>query len=509
MKKKYKLMKGIMISSIIGGIVLNSLIPQNTKNKNISYYNNSDNKKFEEELNRIEQTDSITFTNKELYDIVASKVDGNLTTENIKEIKTIVIGERLSNQDLSDLKYLTNLKFLIIKDNDIDATDLQYNQELIGLKIERGSIKNTNNLPNSLINIRLSNTNVKDYYLSLPYNLEELNINRTPINNINAKNKESLKTLKINGDVYFSTECLQDLSNLWYLSIKNCSSLKEPEYLCNIPKLKVLLIDEYASIWLDKETLNKLPIFPLTKVSLDKKINELNKIADSLRDDSLSDIELITKITEYLVNRYCYNKEVSDNTIIGQFTSTIDNVMPITSSLKHDDIICINYATMFQAIANRLDIESVLLINDIHAWNAYNIDGEYQRIDITNIDSYLSKKGITDITTEWISMNSFNPTDYRPLYEGAVYPLEYEDIDTKLGYIKQEDNPKNLFDILENELMNLIYNKMTFNIYAYPEGCIVPTLILIDTFIIYKMILSNRKVNIENKSLKKNKKNNN
>lgn len=509
MKKKYKLMKGIMISSIIGGIVLNSLIPQNTKNKNISYYNNSDNKKFEEELNRIEQTDSITFTNKELYDIVASKVDGNLTTENIKEIKTIVIGERLSNQDLSDLKYLTNLKFLIIKDNDIDATDLQYNQELIGLKIERGSIKNTNNLPNSLINIRLTNTNVKDYYLSLPYNLEELNINRTPINNISAKNKESLKSLKINGDVYFSTECLQDLSNLWFLSIKNCSSLKEPEYLFNIPKLKVLLIDEYASIWLDKETLNKLPIFPLTKVSLDKKINELNKIAESLRDDSLSDIELITKITEYLVNRYCYNKEVRDNTIIGRFTSTIDNVMPITSSLKHDDIICINYATMFQAIANRLDIESVLLINDIHAWNAYNIDGEYQRIDITNIDSYLSKKGTTDITTEWISMNSFNPTDYRPLYEGAVYPLEYEDIDTKLGYIKQEDNPKNLFDILENELMNLIYNKVTFNIYAYPEGCIVPTLMLIDTFIIYKMILSNRKVNIENKSLKKNKKNNN
>lgn len=220
MKKKYKLMKGIMVSSLIGGIVLNSLIPQNTKNKNISYYNNSDNKKFEEELNRIEQTDSITFTNKELYDIVASKVDGNLTTENIKEIKTIVIGERLSNQDLSDLKYLTNLKFLIIKDNDIDATDLQYNQELIGLKIERGSIKNTNNLPNSLINIRLTNTNVKDYYLSLPYNLEELNINRTPINNISAKNKESLKSLKINGDVYFSTECLQDLSNLWYLSIK-------------------------------------------------------------------------------------------------------------------------------------------------------------------------------------------------------------------------------------------------------------------------------------------------
>lgn len=507
MKKKYKLMKGIIVSSLIGGIVLNSLIPQNTKN--ISYYNNSNNKEFEEELNILEQADSITFTNKELYDIVAAKVNGNLTTENIKEIKTIVIDQRLSNQDFSDLKYLPNLRFLIIKDNDIDSTDLQYNQELIGLKIERGSIKNTNNLPNSLINIRLSNTNVKDYYLSLPYNLEELTINRTPINSINAKNKESLKSLKINGDVYFSTECLQDLSNLWYLSIKNCSSLKKPEYLCNIPNLKVLLIDEYASIWLDEETLNKLPIFPLTKVSLNKKINELNKIADSLRDDSLSDIELITKITEYLVNRYCYNKEVRDNTIIGRFTSTIDNVMPITSSLKNDDVICINYATLFQAIANRLDIESVLLINDIHAWNAYNIDGEYKRIDITNIDSYLSKKGITDISTEWISMNSFKSTDYRPLYEGVVYPLEYESIDTKLGYIKQEDNPKNLFDILENELMNLIYNKMTFNIYAYPEGCIVPMLILIDTFIIYKMILSNRKINIETKSLKKNKKNNN
>lgn len=504
MKKKYKLVKGLITTSLISGIVIQSIIPAKASSLQNQYLSTEPTniEEFKDELENIQNAESITFQNKELYDLVKASIKRELNTNSLRNIKTLTIDKPLTNNDLSDLKYLTGLRFLTIKDNKINCEDLKYNQELIGLKIEDSTVTNTEALPNSLNNIYLINTNVKEYSLTLPYNLEELTLENTPINNLNAKNTSSLKRLTINGEVYLSATCLVPLSNLNTIIIKYCSSLKDSESLCKIPKLKFLSIDDYSSIWLDKETLDKLPVFPLIKYNIKDKINELDQIAENLRDDSLSDIEQITKITEYLINKYYYDKDVSNDSFIGDIRTTLNNNFPITMSLDNNNVICINYATLFQAIANRLDIDSVLLLNSNHAWNAYNINGEYLRLDITSLDSYASLKN-NDITPSWIELNSFKVTDYRPIYDGVVYPIEKEDINTTIGYIKQEDNPDKLIEILRKELNNLIYSTETFNIYAKPTNILLPTLLILESIYIYKYIILSKKKEIKSKYSKK------
>lgn len=511
-KKKYKLVSGLVATSLAGGIILRGIFPQ--QDAKVVYANNFHNQnteQFTEELISLAEASEITFCNKELYEIVSSRVNGHLTTENIKHITTLEVNRRLSNQDLSDLKYLTNLKFLIIKDNDVDCSDLIYNQNLIGLKIEGGTLVNTDQLPNSITNLRLKNTELKDYALVLPYFLEELNIYKSPITSINAKNNTSIKRIKINGEIYISTKNLTYFSNLKYLSITNCGSLKEPEYLNSIPNLAYLHLNEYATIWLDKDTLDELPMFPLTKLIYKDKIDKLDGLAKELRDDSLNDIEQITKIIEYLMERYQYDRVVNDSSLDSRITSSIDNVLPITVSLKDEKVICINYAAMFQALANRMDIDSILLVNDEHAWNAYNIEGEYRTIDPTSIDSFFSKNLTQTFNQEWIEDNSYSTDETElksTIYEDVVYPISEEETSVEIGYIKQEYKPNELKENVQSKLTDLLYNNLTFDIYSEPTDFIVPTLVIIEAIYIYKLIVSNKKEKVESKqTLKKNKKN--
>lgn len=506
-KVKYKLVSGLLATSIASGIVLRGLFPPSIAQAAETTDYNS--KEFAEELISIEETTEITFTNKGLYDIVSSKVNGQLTTDNIKTITTLEIDRRLTNKNLSDLKYLTNLKFLIIKDNDVDCNDLTYNQELIGLKIEGGTLTNTDKLPNTITNLRLKNTEVKDYALSLPYFLKELNINDSPISSINAKDNNSIKRITITGETYTSAKDLTYFTSLKYLSITNCGSLKDSEYLNHIPNLRYLHLDEYSTIWLDKDQIDGLPMLPFIKTMYKDRVKELDTLATELRDDSLSDIEQITKIINYLIDKYQYDNTVNDNTLKSTLISSIDNARPITISLKNEKIICINYAAMFQTLAERNDIDSILLSNDTHAWNAYNIDGTYRTIDPTSIDSYFSKTSYQNIDSEWISENSYSidETELKStIYEDVIYPISPSDIQPEVGYIKSQNKESNL----KEKINEMIYNNITFHIYSEPTEFILPLLLIIEAFYIYKLITTDKKENKETKkSLKKSQKNTN
>ncbi len=506
MKKKYKLVRRLVTASVAGGLALRILVPPKIEAKEILYNEKEqiEINLFEEELTRLETEENITFHNKELFMLISNKVGGNLTSENIKNIKNLVIEEPI-NGDLSDLKYLTNLKFLIIKNNNVDAENLKYNQQLIGLKIENGTLYNSDQLPNSIQNLRLKDTELKDYTLILPYYLQELHLKSSPINNIEAKNNSSLRRLYINGEIYISASCLVPFENLNYIKLINCGNLKDSENLTYLPNLHFLSVDEYASIWLDKKLLNKLPIFPLTKMSIDKKIESLDKIALELKDDSLSQKEQITKIVEYIIDKYQYDNRVKDDSLKSTIITMIDNKFPISTSLNNEEVICINFASIFQAMALRLDIDSILLVNDIHAWNAYNIDGEYLTIDPTTLNTYYENRGLTFITPEWVEAHSYMPTSTSSLYEDSIYPLDYEYKKYNIGYLNkdsQDDIIKSVQDFLES----IVYNKITFNIYSEPLECIVPCLIALEVFYIYKYIVANKKDDKTNKSKKLNKK---
>lgn len=466
-KKRYKLVRKIIGIAIVGTITTSILIPTKT-NAYIAPYTEEEQatiELFKEELTEIETSLNIEFHNQELFDIVSSKIDGILTTDNIKKINTLTIDKPLSNTDLSDLKYLTNLKFLTIKNNQVDSTYLKYNQNLLCLNITNGSIYNTNELPNTLTSISIKNTSVKDYTLSLPYNLEELNLYNSPVSDISSKNINSLKTLTIKGNTYLSATTLTKFPNLKYLTLNQLLNLNDSSYLTEIPNLKYLSIDDYAPIWLDKDTLSNLPINPLIKDKLLKEISSLDDIAFSISNDE-DKLTTITKITNYLINRYTYDIEVSNNTKKGDRNAIEDNLLPIKTSLNNEDIICINYACMFQALCNRLNIDTITLANGNHAWNAFNISNLYTIIDITSIDNLVERDDLPKISSDLLTtiLYDFNTSDNYQEYNKVPYPLTKTDTyNNNFGYIK-EPSYLNALDKIEK----LLYNRYTFNIITNP-----------------------------------------
>lgn len=434
MKKinKLKLVKVIVVGTIVANIS-SSLFSSTKKETNIIPYTQNEIeylKTFESELEQLEMVDEIKFKNKELFYIVSDLVDGQLTTENIKEIKELSILIPLKNEDLSDLKYLTNLRYLYIKDNLVDLSYLEYNQKLYSVSFQNCFLYNSSKLPNSIKLLYLRESDLLEYTLSTPYNLERLNIQYSPISSLYFKNPDSLKDLCIVGGVFFSVTDLLNCNNLKYINLQHCYDIKDAEFLTELPNLDILRLSELAAIYLDEYSLDKLPIAAIEKKPIKEYINKLDEIANTLNDENLSDEDKIKNITTYLTDKYDYNKGIY-NEKTGRALSLQYNRKPISESFKSNYIICINYTCLFQALANRLNIDSMIITNDNHGWNYANFDGEYKGIDITNIDN---------ATPEEEKLRyKFNTKLYDPLYSGAIYPKRPSKVDTTIGYINKDE----------------------------------------------------------------------
>ena len=175
MNLKYKLIKKTIVATILSGSLL--LFPKVASASSIES-NPLYDETFHSELEYLNNLDSITFQNVDLYNIISSKVK-ELNTNTIKDIKTLTIDKPLTNTDLSDLKYLPNLKFLIIKNNTLDLSNLLYNQELTSLQLDNCIINNSESLPNSISSLYLNNCYITSGTLTTPYNLTSLFINLT------------------------------------------------------------------------------------------------------------------------------------------------------------------------------------------------------------------------------------------------------------------------------------------------------------------------------------------
>ncbi len=455
-KKKYKLIKKSVTASILcllaSSTVLLPKIEASAEKIEYSETEEAQIKDFKEVLASLETTTNISFHNQELFDIVSSCIDGELTAGNIKNIKSLEINHELSNNDFSDLKFLTDLRFLTIKNNTIDLSDLEYNTSLCGLNLDGCKVSNTTSLPNSIETIFLSYVKVIDYDFSVPYNLKSLNLLYSPISSLNFKNKESITSLSILGSVYFSVKDIMDCPNLRTLNLLYCTQINDPEYLPQLKSVYNLMIDEYASIWLDLDTLEKLPISKSKKEKISTYIIELDELAASLVSSSLTDDEKIRCISSYILNNYSYDGRVKDDA--EKDLSRNYNLHPISSALEGNKIICINYSTFFQSLANRADIEALTLVNKNHAWNAVNLDGEYKGIDLTNLDT-IENAGELVLLGDSLSNFYFEaPTEYSSVEKG-IYPQAPTITEYKLGYIDQ--NP-------EFEIEKLVYNGLVFRL---------------------------------------------
>lgn len=461
-KRKFRVIKTAVIAAVISGTFIYFGNKDTASATTIKYTEEEqvENLAFYNELENLATTDQIHFQNAELYKIVASKVKGILNTENIKQIKSLTIDETLMNNDLSDLKYLTDLRFLVISNNTIDLSNLQYNQNLNSLQIVNCEIYNSEYLPNSISYLSLEQTKIPEGVLTTPYNLSFLYLNYSPITKLDLKNPSFLKKLEVFYNSYFSLNDLSECTSLSKLRLFRCSSLKDPMVLTTLPSLKDLEIDEYASIWLDKETLEALPIHNSMKEVLQSSMEIIDEIYKEINKPNLSEEEKINNIIIYLVKKYKYDASVSSKTGEYEEIENLCNAEPIQSLNREEGIICINYACLFQALANRMGLDANEIENTTHAWNCVNMEEKLHYYDSTLLDCMdnqailhaLENNEVTGLTyydmePSFLENNSYNT---------AQNPVLYYPVTTELGYYEEEGI----------ELTKALYNPYLFQVYT-------------------------------------------
>ena len=418
------------------------------------------------------------FENQELFDLLNGYMDGKLNAKTAKEVKKIEfpidIAESMTDFNFSDLKYFTNLEEIILYNADIDLSDLQYNQSLKRVILAGCNVTNTHDLPNSIESFMFYGGNVKDDLLYLPYNLSFLELSSVGFTNIKPKNPEELTYFSLDGkcskvDLSFLDNC----PNLFRVIINSCPNVSNPEVLTRLPKQCKITLDDYAPIWLTKSIYSNIKNID-TGTNILQEIETLDKIANELvPDKNISEGEKVINISKYILNNLRYSREVleagnveeqqiEENERLEEIVTALNNY-PIKYALDLSDDydeVCINYACLFQALANRVGVRSTQLMSKNHTWNL--VDGNY--LDLTSLDEghftiegddkeytleELLKKG-EEIPEFVYYIGNFDD----PLYKEIYHFHEQYYVDNNIGYVKSKDN----FEVYDNRVLKISMN---------------------------------------------------
>ncbi|WP_282925740.1 transglutaminase domain-containing protein [Helcococcus kunzii] len=171
---------------------------------------------------------------------------------------------------------------------------------------------------------------------------------------------------------------------------------------------------------------------------------QLDKIVEDMQN--LSDVEKVLKAHDWVVNNIYYEKGPNDQTLY--------------SGIVEKRTVCTGYAKTFQAIMNKLNIPSYIIIGDIdstnerHAWNLVELEGEWYHVDTTWDDKNTSEPSyeyflIHDDDFK-ISRSYYNPKKNKMGQKYRYY------LHSKKGMVAH--NLEELTDILKRQ-----YNKSDFS----------------------------------------------
>ena len=405
------------------------------------------------ELKSIEEETNIEFANTELLDAINESLGYRLTTTNIKDVTELTINKPLTNNDFSDLKYFTNLKELKIYMNTVDLADLQYNQKLESLILSRTNITNTNLLPNSIKSVYFFDSILEDHLLYLPYNTESAYIYQMGFTNIKPKNPKRLMFLTVDSNVAsLDLSILRKCKNLLKLSILKCPNITSPEVLTELNKHCEVVLDDYAPIWLNYDIYNGIKNLSETnKEDIRTETAALDALAQILvPNKNISYSEKIEAISNYIVKVLKYNEQIAEDPTSNPDVAELLNDHPIKYALSSNDSydeVCINYACFFQALANRIGLNSKQLMASEHTWNQV---GE-KHIDLTSLDgaSFIIGKDDTKYSMEDLLKMEYEIPDYAyyvsedriakdPFYKEDYHPEEVKNVDNNIGYVSKE-----------------------------------------------------------------------
>ena len=142
---------------------------------------------FIEQENYDKEHSLIAFMNEDIRKIIENKV-GEITLKSLDSIEELIIEGPLSNNYLEDLRQLKNLKTLVINNMEINAMQLEHNQNLTDITFNNCTINNFDKLPNTIKKLQTYGTTVNGNYMAIPYEAEEVSIWASNTRNIIFKN---------------------------------------------------------------------------------------------------------------------------------------------------------------------------------------------------------------------------------------------------------------------------------------------------------------------------------
>jgi len=395
----------------------------------------------------------VNFNNPELEEYLKEYLGiDRITGADLLTIRELHIIKQFTNNDLSDLSKLSNLKELYINDMYIDASDLTDVTSLKVLWLNNCTIKNNNSLPNSITSMTLEDCLVEDDYLATPFALKKMVLNYTSFINLKIKNPEQLRRLEIFGNTFLDFGELEDCSNLYHMTLHECANVVNLQSLEHLTSLENLNVDDYAAIWMDKEVYEEYQSKINGPDNLYTEIIDLDKIASSLELESSTDEEKINRLLVYILEKLEYDSSLDlDGARVQKRRSQIRE-NPISSAIYNGKTLAISYAALFQALANRGGLTSYQIFSEGNTWILYDGNGQKKYIDPTMLDkgTYL-KNGVQDMNTdsiEYINKGQGDDLFYYSFTEDEVLeddnykalklPEEFNG-ELNMGYVKSED----------------------------------------------------------------------
>lgn len=421
-------------------------------------YTSSDiayNSEYESTLKSIRDNYNIQFINYDLYNCILNQLGHNFTVEELRNIESLTLDMRaFSNKDLSDLKYFTGLKRINLSNGVIDCSNFMYNQNLNEVTLTYCDVTNTKDIPNTVNSLRVDNCRITDTVLQIPYGAQEVYSGSTVFNKVRVKNPSGLQIFSFSGYSFFDLNDIKDCTNLRYLYLRQCPNISNPNVLNNFENCKVTL-DEFCCVWGNPDCYEKLP------KEYKKIMRDLDQIANSLTNSTLSDEEKVEQLTMYILAQIEYDFSCIGESDAQKEQLTDYNNRPISYAIYSNKGVCVGYATLFKALANRVGLDSYQPDSINHTWNMVKLasDNEYRAYDLTQLDnpyavtgsfsdyvvdeSHSSKDYILadqgdDLLFYNFDFRDANRSDYS--YTTNVEKVDITDYDKSLGYINYDSS---------------------------------------------------------------------
>ena len=148
------------------------------------------------------------------------------------------------------------------------------------------------------------------------------------------------------------------------------------------------LLDNGVEVFLNSDTFEMMKQID---AKLDNIISTLNINENSTNQEKLDAIIM------YALKHFRYDPTVdSMSSYDPNREATIKSFYEdgyLYGALERDTQLCGNYAAFITAIANRIGLESYMMMSDVHCWNLVKVDGDYYYVDTTWMDNNLHYDG--------------------------------------------------------------------------------------------------------------------